>query len=87
MFLLKTLNIAIGIATIIAINGEFSKFIKKELNVIPKANMTTTKNQTLRKISARYFIKNNIRKTAIAIANTRDIKVDWGVTPSGGSIP
>ena len=87
MFLLKTLNIAMGIAIITAIIDEFSMFNKNELNVIPNANITTTKNHVLRKISARYFISINIKKTAIAIAKIIDIRVDWGVTPSGGSIP
>ena len=87
MFLLKIFIIANGRAMIMEIIEEYLNPRIKAFIVIPRARVTTKKNQYLKKISAFNFINNKINETAIAIAITIAIRFSFGVASFGGSNP
>ena len=87
MFLLKIFIIANGRAMIKEIIAEYLNPKINEFIVIPRARVTTKKNQYLKKISAFSFINNKISETAIAIAIIIAMRFSFGVVSFGGSNP
>ena len=79
--------IAKGRAIIIAINAEKGNLRRNAFKVIPRARVTTKKNQILRRMLRLNFMKIKIRKTAIEIAITIEIKLACGEISLGGSVP